>query len=173
MGSEEPLKTLVGEVRKDLNEGHSRHCAPLRDELHRLPGAQELLRELHGRGLRVVLATSAKPEDIDALRRVIDADDSIDRITASQDVAHAKPAPDLFIAAAQAAGVERDHAVALGDTVWDVQAASAAGMRCICVCTGGISAQELREAGATAVYDDCRDLLARLDTSPIGALLRP
>jgi len=170
MGAQEMLQSLLGEAREDLSEAHSRHMGELRAEMRRLPGAQELLRALKHSGLRVVLATSAKADEVDALRKVIDSDDAIDAVTSSQDVENAKPAPDLFLTAAEAAGVPPERAIAVGDTVWDVRAATAAGMRCVCVCTGGIGAHELREAGAAAVYDDCRDLLRWLDQSPIAAL---
>lgn len=171
MGSSELLEALVGKDRDDLNDGHTRHYAGMRDDLKLLPGARELLFTLQRRGLRVVLATSAKPEDLDALRRVLDADAAISHITSSQDVPNAKPAPDLFAVAHQRSGVPQGRSVAVGDTVWDVQASSAAGIPCVCVTTGGISEAELRDAGAAAVYRDCAELLQRLEESPIAALL--
>jgi HAD superfamily hydrolase (TIGR01509 family) len=171
MGSSELLEALVGEDRDDLNDGHTRHYAPLRSELSPLPGARELLFTLQRRGLRVVLATSAKPEDLDALRAVLDADDAISHITSSQDVPNAKPAPDLFSVAHQASGVPEGRSVAVGDTVWDVVASGRSGIPCVCVTSGGISEAELRDAGAAAVYRDCAELLEHLDESPIGALL--
>lgn len=67
------------------------------------------------------------------------------------------------MAAARAAGVEPSKCIAVGDTVWDVRAASDAGMPCMCVLTGGIGEQELRAAGAVAVYEDCCHLLRELD----------
>jgi HAD superfamily hydrolase (TIGR01509 family) len=172
MGSDKLMESLVGEDREELNEAHSRHFAPLRSELRLLPGARDLLFALAERGLRVVLATSAKAEDLDALQKVLDAGDAIAHITSSKDVSTAKPAPDIFEVARDAAGVPHERVIAVGDTVWDVEAAGRAGIACVCVTTGGISAAELREAGAAAVYNDCAELLSRLDESPIGALLR-
>jgi HAD superfamily hydrolase (TIGR01509 family) len=172
MGSSELLETLIGSAREDVNDGHSRHFAPLREEIGLLPGARDLLFALSQRGFRVVLATSAKPEDLDALRRTLDADAVIDHITSSKDVAAAKPAPDLFAVAHQAAGLPPERCIAVGDTVWDVRSANGAGVACVCVTTGGISESELRSAGAAAVYSGADQLLARLDESPIGELLR-
>jgi phosphoglycolate phosphatase-like HAD superfamily hydrolase len=68
--------------------------------------------------------------------------------------------------------VEPDRAVMVGDTVYDVRAASAAGVACIGVLVGGIGELELREAGAAAVYGNVAELLADLDASPVGALLK-
>lgn len=171
MGSSEMLQALLGEDRDDLDDAHTRHYAAMRDDLRRLPGARELLLTLQRRGLRVVLATSAKPDEVDALRRTLDADSAISHVVSSQDVPHAKPAPDLFAVAHERSGVPAGRSVAVGDTVWDVRAASGAGIPRVCVTTGGISPAELRDAGAAAVYRDCAELLDRLDDSPIGALL--
>lgn len=171
MGSSELLEALVGEDRDDLNDGHTEHYAPLRKELRLLPGARDLLFTLQRRGLRVVLATSAKPEDLDSLRRVLDADAAISHITSSKDVPNAKPAPDLFAVAHEASGVPQGRSVAVGDTVWDVIASGRSRIPCVAVTSGGISEAELRDAGAAAVYRDCAELLQHLDDSPIGALL--
>jgi phosphoglycolate phosphatase-like HAD superfamily hydrolase len=59
----------------------------------------------------------------------------------------------------------------VGDTVWDVEAAARAGLVCVAVTTGGISARDLQAAGAAAVYSGPEDLLNNLDTSPLGELL--
>ncbi|MGH3542784.1 MAG: HAD family hydrolase, partial [Mycobacterium sp.] len=72
--------------------------------------------------------------------------------------------------ALQRAGVAADRAVFVGDTVWDVQACGKAGVACVGVLTGGVSAAELTDAGAVAVYEDCRALLRDLDTSPLAAV---
>jgi phosphoglycolate phosphatase-like HAD superfamily hydrolase len=120
----------------------------------------------------VVLATSASPEELDALRKTLDSDDVIDAITSSEDVESAKPEPDLVQVALQRASVGADRAVFVGDTVWDVEAASQAGVPCVAVLTGGISAAELRQAGAVAVYRSVAELLDGLDDSPLSAVLR-
>jgi phosphoglycolate phosphatase-like HAD superfamily hydrolase len=82
----------------------------------------------------------------------------------------AKPAPDLVDVALQRAEVSANRAIFIGDTVWDVQACSKAGVPCVCVLSGGISADELTEAGAVAVYEDCQTLLRELDTSPLASV---
>jgi phosphoglycolate phosphatase-like HAD superfamily hydrolase len=83
-------------------------------------------------------------------------------VVSSGDVKRSKPAPDLFAAACAEAGCRPADAVVIGDTVWDMPAARAAGVRAVAVLTGGAwSADELRQAGAVAVYDDCADMLAK------------
>jgi phosphoglycolate phosphatase-like HAD superfamily hydrolase len=89
--------------------------------------------------------------------------------TTSEDVEASKPAPDLLATAVRDHGLDPDRTVVVGDTVWDVEAASRAGLPCIALTCGGISAAELTEAGAAAVYDDPADLLAHLDESPLAA----
>jgi phosphoglycolate phosphatase-like HAD superfamily hydrolase len=84
------------------------------------------------------------------------------------DVQRAKPAPDIFDAAIEAGSLDRERVVVVGDSVWDVQSARAAGLGCIGVETGGFSQHELSEAGAIAVYRDVQELLHQLLTSPIG-----
>lgn len=69
------------------------------------------------------------------------------------------------------AGVAADRAIYVGDTGWDVQAAAAAGVGCVGLLTGGISAAELRDAGAVATYDDAAHLLRELDNSPVAKVL--
>jgi phosphoglycolate phosphatase-like HAD superfamily hydrolase len=89
----------------------------------------------------------------------------------SSDVESSKPAPDIVRAALDAVGVSPERAVMVGDSVFDVRAAKAAGVACIGLRTGGISERELRESGAVAVYGNPSELLQELSTSPIARLL--
>jgi HAD superfamily hydrolase (TIGR01509 family) len=167
MGSDELLETLFGRPRPELKPERARHFDALKPEIRAFPGAADLLRAVHGRGARVVLATSAEKSDLEALLKAIDADDAIDAVTSAGEVEEAKPAPDLFCAALEEAGTAPEVTLVVGDTVWDVQAAARAGLRCVCVLSGGISRAELLDAGALAVYDDVAALLDQLDESPL------
>ena len=171
MGSDQLVKAVLGAESEELSDAHSRHFAPLRQEIRSFPRAADLLREVRRRGGKVVLATSAKADDLDALRNAIDADDAIDALTSSVDVDSSKPSPDIFTTALEKSGLDARNAIVLGDTVWDIEAARRSGLECVCVCTGGISRQELEEAGAAAVYADVAELLDRLDETPLGAIL--
>jgi HAD superfamily hydrolase (TIGR01509 family) len=167
MGSDELLETLFGRTRPELKPERARHFDVLKPEIRALPRAADLLRALHDRGVRVVLATSAEKSDLEALLAVLDADDAIDGVTSAGEVDAAKPAPDLFSVALEEAGTEPEATVVVGDTVWDVQAADRAGLACVAVLSGGIGRAELEDAGAVAVYDDVATLLDNLDQSPL------
>lgn len=171
MGADQLIDEIVGGDRPDLEERWSKEFAPFRAEARALPGAKDLVRALHERGVRVVLATSGQPQDVEQFRSVIGADEWIDEVVSSDEVDQSKPAPDLFELAMRRAGATPERSIAIGDTVWDVRAATAAGVSCIAVLTGGIAGCELLDAGAAAVYDDAADLSEHLDDSPLQHLL--
>ncbi len=172
MGADQFLEELLGEHDQAVEDGWQEEFARLRDEIPALPGAADLARALHERGVTVVLATSGKPDDVEALRETLGADRWVDGVVNSSEVESSKPAPDIFVRALEVAGAQAADAVVVGDTVWDVEAASACGVACVTLTCGGISAAELEEAGAAAVYRDPEDLVASLDDSPLGRLLR-
>ncbi|MDQ6746736.1 MAG: HAD family phosphatase, partial [Candidatus Dormibacteraeota bacterium] len=123
MGGKELMASLIGEQRPELSEAHGREFAKFRPEMVAFAGVADLLREVHGMGLAVVLGTSAKPENLPAMRRAIDADDAIDAVVSSADVQQAKPHPDIFVAALEEAGLDPARTMVVGDTRWDVEAA--------------------------------------------------
>jgi HAD superfamily hydrolase (TIGR01509 family) len=174
MGSSELLATLLGEAAEQVGsrakEQHSEHYQCSSELLRAFDGARELVAAVAQRGARVVLATSAAPDELEVLRSILDVEDAVAAITAAEDVEAAKPASDLLHVALQRAGVTADRAVFVGDTVWDVVACGKAGVRCVGVLSGGISAAELTEAGAVAVYEGCRALLRDLDASPLATV---
>lgn len=158
------------EVQDRLSEGHSRHYRELSPLLAPLPGAQQLLRRMADLGLQVVLASSAPDDELQMLRKVLNCDDVIAATTSSRDVDTAKPEPGIVQVALDRAGVDADHAIFVGDAVWDAHAARAAGVSCIGVLSGGISREELAAAGASPVYADPQDLLTQLNATPIVGL---
>jgi len=139
--------------------------------LRTLDGAKELLAQCHAAGLAVALASSARKQDLQVMKAVLDSDAFIDGATSANDAKESKPAPDILVAALEAIGVAAADAVYVGDAVWDMKAAAALGMPAIAVTCGGISAGELRDAGAVEVYDGPRHLLENLTSSAIGRLL--
>ena len=153
MGSDQLLDALLPPGRDrdkdgELVAGHDALFSVYWSRLKPLPGAPELLRACKERGLRVVLASSAGPDELRVMRAALDADDAIDEATSAADVEQSKPAPDIVQVALAKAEVEPDRAVFVGDTVWDVRACQRAGVRCIAVLTGGIGRDELAAAGA-------------------------
>lgn len=171
MGASQLMRDLVGEERPDVKEGWRRHFDELKPEIRAFPHAGDLLREVARRGGKVVLASSSEKDDVEALVDAIGAGDAVGGVTSAGDVDEAKPSPEVFQVALDEAGGDRKAALVVGDTVWDVQASSEAGMGCVCLRSGGISTSELDEAGALAVYRDPADLLEHLDASPLGHLL--
>jgi HAD superfamily hydrolase (TIGR01509 family) len=169
MDSAKLLETLVGDAPVDrAKELHTSYYADMRPRLRAFESARELLRELDERGVTVVLATSAPEHELEMLRDVLDLEDAIAVVTSAEDVESAKPDPDIVQVALGKAEAPASEAIMIGDTRWDVEAAARAGVACIGVLSGGISAAELTEAGAIAVYDDVAHLLRELDSSPLA-----
>lgn len=170
------VRTLSGDAGQDvldrLKDRHSEFYQETTSLLAPLPGARDLLRWVAGHGLQVVLATSAPEDELATLREILDCEDAISAVTSSEDVDTAKPKPDIVQIALERAGVGAQDAVFLGDAVWDCEAAKRAGVPSIGVQSGGVSPAELREAGATAVFEDPGDLLANVDSTLIGELAR-
>ncbi|PTT68683.1 HAD family hydrolase [Arthrobacter sp. HMWF013] len=155
----------------EIMASHSAVYAQSWASLRPLDGAKELLAQCHARGLAVVLASSARKADLAAARKALDADAFIHHATGPHDAKASKPAPDILIAALEAVGGSASAAVYVGDAVWDMKAAVALGVPGIGVTCGGTGAAELREAGATEVFDGPRDILENLHHSAIGRLL--
>ena len=164
MGSDRMLDALLPADRdtsadSDIKTAHSALYSVYWSRLRPLPGAARLLRACHDKGLRVVLASSADPDQLTVLRAALDADDAIDAATSSGDADASKPAPDLVQVAMDQAGAAPEESVFIGDSVWDVQACRLAGVPCVGVLTGGTSRAELTDAGAVAVYEGAADLM--------------
>jgi HAD superfamily hydrolase (TIGR01509 family) len=134
-------------------------------EVRPLAGARALLEELKERGHALVLASSAKADEIDHYLDLLDARELADGWTTSADVEQTKPEPDLVAAAIEKAG--GGPAVMLGDSTWDCEAAKRAGVPTIGVLTGGFSEQELRSAGAACVFERLEELRDGLLRTPL------
>ena len=170
IASEGLVEHLTGGTDDDAVEAHSERYEVLRDQVVAFPKAGKLVEQCTGRGLTVVLATSGKEEDLEWMKPAIGVEDSLHGATTSSDVEEAKPAPDLLSAAMEQHGLDPERTVAIGDTVWDVQSASRAGVPCISLACGGISRAELLEAGAVEVYADPGDLLDHFGESLLSRL---
>lgn len=174
MGGDQLLDHLLPERDTDgddaLTASQAAVFATFWPALRRTDGARELLAQCHDSGLGVALASSAHGRDLEMLRAAIDADAYIHAATSSADAEQSKPAPDILVAALEALDVPAARAVYVGDSVWDIKAASALDMPTIGLTCGGTSEAELREAGAVEVYENPRALLANLAASAIGKL---
>jgi HAD superfamily hydrolase (TIGR01549 family) len=171
MGSDQLVPALLGEEADarqgdDIRDAEKELYMELIDEVQPLEGAHELIEDLKGRGHRVVLASSAKPDELDHYLDLLDARELADDWTSSGDVEHTKPDPDLVETALGKIG--GGPAVMVGDSVWDCEAARNAGVDTIAVLTGGFSDAELLRAGGTIVFDSITQLRERLAWTPLG-----
>jgi phosphoglycolate phosphatase-like HAD superfamily hydrolase len=136
--------------------------------LRATPGARALLEHTLARGLDLVVATSAKAEEVEAILTQAGVADLIRTASSSDDAARSKPDPDIVRAALRKAGRPAAHSAMLGDTPYDVEAAARARVPAIALrCGGWWSDEALR--GAVALYDDPADLLAHFDESPLAS----
>lgn len=135
------------------------------DRAEPLPGAAHLLRALRERAFRTALASSAQPAEVGHYLRALGGAGAVDAVVTGQDVPTTKPAPHIF-----AVALERlqkpTRALVVGDTVYDVQAAHALGLPCVCLLSGGIGRDTLVAAGAAAIYEDAAALSRHLGEVP-------
>lgn len=166
MGGDKMIAALCGddveeEKGDDIRDAEKALYLALIEEVELLEGARDLIVDLKERGHTVVLASSAKSNELDHYLDQLGARDLVDDWTDSSDVADTKPDPDLLKAAMKKAGT--DDAVMVGDSVWDCKAAARAGIETIAVLTGGFSEDELKDAGAKHVFSSIGELRDALD----------
>jgi HAD superfamily hydrolase (TIGR01509 family) len=171
MGGDQLVVSLCGEEVErdkgdDIRAAEKVLYSELIGEVQPLRGARELIEDLKERGHAVVLASSAKEDEVDHYLDLLDARDLADDWTTSADVEATKPEPDLVQAAVEKAG--GGDAVMVGDTTWDCEAAERAGVPTIAVLTGGFSEAELRDAGAVVVFESIEELRESLDDTPLA-----
>ena len=171
MGGDQVVGALAGEDVElkrgdDIRAAEKELYLELIEEVEPFEGAHGLIETLKKRGHPVVLASSAKAEEVDRYLDLLDARQLADGWTTSADVEATKPHPDLVIAAVEKAGGGK--AVMVGDTPWDCESARGAGVPTVCVLTGGFSEDELRDAGAVAVFESITQLAERLDETPLA-----
>jgi HAD superfamily hydrolase (TIGR01549 family) len=174
MGGDQLVPALAGEQLDEkrgdeIRELRGEEFQRLLGEIEPLAGARELILDLKERGLTVVLASSSPQDELDHYLELLDARELADCWTTDDDVESTKPAADLVQAALEKAGA--DDAVMVGDTPWDIEAARKAGIQTVCLITGGFSEQELRKAGAAAVFESVEKL--RLSVDELLATPRP
>jgi HAD superfamily hydrolase (TIGR01549 family) len=170
MGGDHMIEALCGEDKEAelgdrVREAEKGFYQELIDEVQPVHGARDFILDLKKRGHPVVLASSAKEDEVDHYLDLLGCRDVVDSWTTSEDVEHTKPDPDLVLAAMEK--VEGAGAVMVGDSTFDCEAATRAGIETIAVMTGGFSEDELRKAGAIAVFESI-DLLGRdLESTPL------
>ena len=166
MGGDHMVSALCGnqieeKLGNDIRASEKEAYAGMIDDVEPMRGARQLIVDLKERGHAVVLASSAKEEEVDHYLELLDARDLVDAWTTSADVEATKPEPDLVQSAM--AKVETEESVMVGDSTYDCEAATRAGIKTIGVLTGGFSESELVDAGAAAVVESIEELRRRFD----------
>ena len=141
---------------------HAQAYARQAKQIRSLPGARELLAYLTTANVPWAIATSGRIESAKPTLEALGVSPAVPVITRDE-VAHAKPDPDLFLAAAEQLDVPIHAAVVVGDSVWDLLAAQRARALGVGLLSGGYGPDELERAGAYRVYQDPADLLQHLD----------
>ncbi len=150
---------LVEKLQRLHAESYARRSAQIRP----LPGAREILGHLTEAGVPWAVATSGRMMSARPTLTALGVDPERVPVVTRDQVQHAKPDPDLFLAAADRLGVDIGSAVVVGDSVWDLLAARRARALGVGLLSGGYGQDELERAGAYRVYEDPRDLLRHLD----------
>jgi HAD superfamily hydrolase (TIGR01549 family) len=170
MGGDQLVAAVAGQEVEErlgdaIRESEGSRYGELIDEVRAFEGASELLVALRERDHPIVLASSAKKEEAEHYIELLDAAELLEAYTTSADVERTKPEPDLVGAAMRKAG--ELSGVMVGDSTWDIEAASRADLKTIAVLTGGFSEAELRDAGAVDVFESLVQLRERLDSTPL------
>ncbi len=155
-------RTLSEQDIESLQQDHLAEYLAQIDSVRPLPGAAELLAGLTALGLPWAIATSGRREMAQHALPMLGLPEDAPMVTRDM-VRHAKPDPDLFLAAAALLGVDPRQAWVIGDSVWDMLAARRAGGLGIGFMSGGYGREELERAGAYRVYADPAELMARAD----------
>ena len=171
MGGDKVLPETIG-VQKDSEKG--KQISKRRSEIFKekylptiqaFPGAQELLNRMREQGLKLAIASSAQPDELRSLLQIVGAADLIEDKTSSEDAKRSKPDPDIMQVTLKKVGYPPNEVVMIGDTPYDIEAASKVGVATIAFRCGGWNDADL--AGAIAIYNDPADLLAHYDSSPL------
>ena len=155
-------REVSAEEAERIQEVHGEAFKRYAPQVRVLPGAQELLAYLTKAGVPWAIATSGRFESARLSLHLLGVDDDVPMITRDL-VRHAKPDPDLFLAAAEKLGVPIEDSVVIGDSIWDLLAARRARALGVGLLSGGYGREELERAGAYRVYNDPADLLRHLD----------
>jgi len=161
-------RTLSTEEADRLRQSHAKRYLELWDQVRPLPGARDLLSTLTAMRVPWAIATSGSEATAKGPLSMLGIPDGVPIVTRDQ-VAYAKPNPDLFLAAAERLGVSPGDCFVVGDSIWDLLAAQRAGAPGVGLLSGGYGQEELERAGAYRVYEDPADLLAHLDELGVRA----
>lgn len=164
--SKDELERVGARIDKERSDWFKENYLP---QVRPFPNTRALFERIREAGKRIVLASSAKEDELEKYKELARIGDLVETSTSSDDAEKSKPYPDIFLAAlGRLKDVKPSEALVVGDTPYDAEAAGKAGMRTIALLCGGFPEAELRAAGAIALFRDPADLLARYDESPLA-----
>lgn len=160
------MREIAKEVEAFRGELFQRKYLP---RVQPFPRVRELFERLRADGKKIALASSGVTDEVAHYRKLLHIEDLVDCQTTKDDVAHSKPASDIFVAVLKLLGnVPAENAIAIGDTPYDVQAAKKLELATIALRCGGFPEDELRASGASAIFDAPADLLENYERSPLA-----
>jgi HAD superfamily hydrolase (TIGR01509 family) len=172
MGADKLLPKTIG-IGHDSDEGKKlikRRSEIFREKylphLRPLKGSRALVLRVRSDGLKPIVATSAKEEELKGLLKAAEVADLMEEKATASDAERSKPDPDIVEAAIEESGISPQNLVMIGDTPYDIEAAARANVRAIGFRSGGWTDEGL--TGAVEIYDGPADLLARYDSSLLG-----
>ena len=172
MGGDKLMPKAIG-IKHDSRKGKAlsaRRSEMFREKylsgLRALPGSRRLVERVRAEGLKPVVATSAKDEELNGLLKAAEVADLMEEKATASDAKRSKPDPDIVVAAMKEAEMEPRELVMIGDTPYDIEAATRAGLRIIGFRSGGWKDADL--AGAVEIYDGPAHLLASYSSSVLG-----
>jgi HAD superfamily hydrolase (TIGR01509 family) len=171
MGGDQLVPELLGHGSPAAEAARTARYAELIGDARPFPGASSLVALAHGGGLTTALATSSPSDELYQLLALLDIGEVLDAQTTADEIESSKPDPEVFVTAMKVASLDPARTLAIGDSIWDVKAARAAGIGCLAVETGGFSQHELSEAGALHVYRDVDEIRRQFFTPPLSQLL--
>lgn len=163
--SEFELRTIGPEIEKFRGELFQKKYL---ERVRPFPKVRELFERVRRAGKRIALASSGNGDEVEHYQRLLEITDLVESQTTKSDVKNSKPHPDVFISALRLLEVTADEAVAIGDTPYDVEAAKKIELPAIGLLCGGFDEDELRAAGAVAIFRDPADLLENYARSPLS-----
>ena len=172
MGADKLLPKTIG-IKHDTPE--AKKLIKRRSEIFRerylprlrpLEGSRDLVLRVRSNGLKAIVATSAKDEELKGLLKAAQVEDLMQERATASDAKRSKPDPDIVEAAIEESDTDAENLVMIGDTPYDIEAATKARVRPIAFRSGGWSDEDLK--GAVEIYDGPADLLAHYDSSLIG-----
>lgn len=174
MGSDKLIPQLIPELSAEsgtgaqINEYQSQlFLSKYAPSLQPAPGSRELVQQLLKFNLKLLIATSAKQQELSTLLKAAQVDDLLTEATTSDDAENSKPDPDIVHAALKKIGLPPEQVIMIGDTPYDIEAAGRAGVQVIALRCGGWADVDL--GGAIAIYDDPADLLVHYSSSPLDS----